>query len=208
MDVRTGRVELNEFEILQGEAGSGDHGVTVTSASVGGGAREVGTAVTTSGKDGVVSSESVEGAVFLVIGHDTDTFAFVVHDEIKSEVLDEEVGVVTKRLLVSRTTLVRSKMCSQFDTYTVEGVKESVTSSVGGSSTSVGLTTLAELERLTTEGTLVDLALVGSGEWQTKVLKLDDGSWCLSAHVLNGIGISQPVSTLDGVVVIYKGSSV
>lgn len=44
---------------------------------------------------------------------------------------------------------------------------------VGSSGTTIGLSTLAELERLTTEGTLVDLSLVGSREWHAEMLELE-----------------------------------
>lgn len=55
---------------------------------------------------------------------------------------------------------------------TIQGVENGMTSSVGGGSTSVGLTTLTVFERLTTESSLVDLALLGPGEGHTVVFKL------------------------------------
>lgn len=92
-------MELDEFKILQRETSPGDHGVAVTSAGVRRGAREVSSAVASSGEDGIVGSETVEGAVFLVVSHNADALSFVVHDEVHSEILDEEVCVVAKRLL-------------------------------------------------------------------------------------------------------------
>lgn len=47
--VDTGGVELHELEVLQGEARTGDHGVTVTGAGVRGGTGEVRSPVTTGG---------------------------------------------------------------------------------------------------------------------------------------------------------------
>ena len=87
-------------------------------------------------------TETVERAVFHVQSHDTDALA-ALHDEVKGEVLDEEVGVVTEGLAV-------------------EGVEERVAGTIGGGGAAVGLATLAELEGLTTERTLVDLALLRS----------------------------------------------
>ena len=87
-------------------------------------------------------TETVERAVFHVQSHDTDALA-ALHDEVKGEVLDEEVGVVAERLAIER-------------------VEESVSSTISGSSAAVGLATLAVLEGLTTERALVDLALLGS----------------------------------------------
>jgi hypothetical protein len=133
--VDTGRVELDELEILVGETGTGDHGHTVTSASVGGSAAEVGSAVTTGGEDSVVGEESVQSAVLLVVGEDTAALT-VLHDQVEGEVLDEVVGLVAEGLAV-------------------EGVKEGVAGSVSGSTASVGLATLAVLLGLTTESSLV-----------------------------------------------------
>ena len=76
-----------------------------------------------------------------------------VHDEIESKVLDEKVGVVSERL-------------------SVQGVEDGVAGSVSGGSTSVSLSALSKVERLSTESSLVDLALLGSRERDTVVLQL------------------------------------
>jgi len=133
--VDTGRVELNELQILVGKTSTGDHGHTVTGTGVSRGTREVSTSVTTSGQDGVLSAETVNSTILLVVGNDTLALA-VLHDQIGGKVLDEVVGVVAKRL-------------------SVESVKKSVAGSVSGGAASVGLTTLAELLGLTTECSLV-----------------------------------------------------
>jgi hypothetical protein len=94
----------------------------------------------------------VDGAVLHVEGGDTDALA-VLHDEVEGKVLDEEVGVVAERLAV-------------------EGVEDSVAGTVGSGGASVRLTAFTVLKGLTTEGTLVDLALFGPGEGDTVVLEL------------------------------------
>ena len=43
--VDTGRVELDELEVLEGKANTGDHGVSISSASVSRGAGEVGSSI-------------------------------------------------------------------------------------------------------------------------------------------------------------------
>jgi len=133
--VDTSRVELNELQILVRKTSTGDHSHTVTSASVSRGTREVSTSVTTSGQDGVLGAESVDGTVLLVVSNDTLALA-VLHDQVGGEVLDEVVGVVAERL-------------------SVESVKKGVSGSVSGGAASVGLTTLAVLLGLSTEGSLV-----------------------------------------------------
>jgi len=135
-------MELDKLQILEGEAGTGNHGISVTSAGVGRGAGEVGTTVSSGGKDGLVRAETVKGSVLHVQGEDTTALA-VLHDEVQGEVLDEEVGVVAKGL-------------------TIKGMKNRVTGTISDGSAAVSLTTFTELQTLTTEGTLVDLALLGS----------------------------------------------
>jgi hypothetical protein len=135
--IDTSGVELDEFEILVGKTSTSNHSHTVTSASVGGGTAEVGTAVTTSGEDGVVGEESVESTILLVVGEDTTALA-VLHDQVEGEVLDEVVGVVAERL-------------------PIESVQQGVAGTVSSSAATVGLASLSVLLRLTTEGTLVTI---------------------------------------------------
>jgi hypothetical protein len=148
-------VELNELEILKGKTGTSDHTGTVTGAGVGGSAGEVGTSVTTGGKNGLVSAEAVHRTVLLVVGHDTDALT-VLHDEVGGEVLNEVLGVVAERLAV-------------------KGVEHGVSGTVGSGGATVSLSSLAVLERLSSESALVDLALLGTREGETVVLKFEDG---------------------------------
>lgn len=150
------------------------------------GTREVGSTVTTGGQDGLVTPESVQCSVLHVERDDTDTFA-ILHEKVEGKVFNEEVGVVSEGL-------------------TVKGVEDGVTGSIGSGGASIGLSTLSELEGLTTESSLVDLALLGSGEWDTEVLELrstcqllaslemevrvahlNDGARCLPTHVVDSI---------------------
>lgn len=200
--VDTGRMELDELEILVGETGAGNHGHAVTSASVSRSAGEVGTSVSTCGENGVGSEETVQGAVLLVVGEDTTALA-ILHNQINGKVLDEVVGVVAERLAV-------------------EGVKKSVTGTIGSSAAAVGLAALSELLGLTTESTLVTvrccqlspqistifhfpfshshLAILSSGEGAAVVLELDNGSGGLAGHVVNGVLVTEPVGALHRVV--------
>lgn len=171
--VDTGRVELDEFQILERQTGTCDHGHTVTSASVCASSAEVSLAVTTGGQDSLVRAEAMDRTVLHVERDDTDAFA-ILHDQVKRKVLDEEVGVVAERL-------------------TVQSVKHGVSSSVGGGGATVGLATLAVVERLTAEGTLVDLAVLGTGEGKTEVLELDDSAGSLTTHVVNSVLVTQPI---------------
>jgi hypothetical protein len=92
--VYTSWVELDELQILVRKTSTGNHSHSVTGASMRRCAREVSTPVASSGQNSVVCAESVESSILLVISKDTLTLA-VLHNEIKSEVLNEVVGVVT-----------------------------------------------------------------------------------------------------------------
>ena len=100
---------------------------------------------------------------------------------------------------------------------------------VRSAGTPVGLASPAEVEGLASEGALVDLAILSTGEGQAVVLELTDGcmdqevrgsplchmhrhnaaaliSVCcltlgsLPAHVLDGVLVTQPIAALDGVI--------
>lgn len=87
-------------------------------------------------------TESVQRAILHVHRNHTDALA-ILHEQVEGKVLDEKVGVVTQRL-------------------TVQGVQDGVTGTIGSGGASVSLTALAVLERLSTKGTLVDLAFLGT----------------------------------------------
>lgn len=142
--VDTRGVELDELGVLNRKASSSNHATTVTSAGVSGRAREIGSTVATSSNDSVVRLHSVNGTVGHIVAHDTAALASL-HDEVESKVLNEEDAVVAERP-------------------TKQSVQHAVAGSVGDGAASIGLTTLAEVLRLTTEGSLIDLAVLRSRE--------------------------------------------
>lgn len=131
-------MELHKLKILIGQIGSGYHCGTVTSASVGRSAREVSSTVSTGGQNGVLGPETVQAAILQTQSDHTPTLA-IFHQQIQGEVLDKVVAVVAQG-------------------FTVEGVQERVTSSVGHATAPVSLTTFAKFERLTSESSLVDFS--------------------------------------------------
>ena len=64
---------------------------------------------------------------------------------------------------------VRACVC---DYPSVERVQQGVSCPVGHTAAAVGLASLAELETLTPEGSLVDLAVLGTAERHAEVLQL------------------------------------
>eukprot|EP00123_Amoebidium_parasiticum_P009646 comp19618_c0_seq1/m.23132 comp19618_c0_seq1/g.23132 ORF comp19618_c0_seq1/g.23132 comp19618_c0_seq1/m.23132 type:complete len:521 (+) comp19618_c0_seq1:701-2263(+) len=120
-------VELYELEILKGETGTGNHGVTVTSAGVSRGAREVSTAIAAGGQDHVVGPETVDGAILHVHGNHT-TAGTILHDQVHGKVLDEVVGALVAQRLA------------------VQGVQDGVACAISHGTAAVCLASLAELE--------------------------------------------------------------
>lgn len=150
--VDTSWVELDKFQILQRKTGACNHGVTVAGACVGTCAAEVGTSITTGGKDGLVAAEAMKGSILHVESNDANTLA-VLHDQVKSEIFNEKVGVVAKGLAVER-------------------VKYGMASTIGGGGAAISLAPLAVLEGLATKSTLVNLSLLRPREWDTVVFQL------------------------------------
>lgn len=178
--VDTGRMELDELRILDREASSGNHATTITSAGVSGGAREVSSTIATGSDDSVVGLHPVDGTVSHVVAHDTAALT-ALHDKVESEVLDEEDAVVA-------------------ESSTEQSMEHAMASSVSDGAASVGLTTLAEVLRLTTESSLIDFAVLGSREGHAVGLELEDGLGRLTSHILDGVLITEPVTTLNGVI--------
>ena len=138
-------MELYEFEVLKGQTGTRHHSKTITCASVRTGSTEVCLSISTRGKDRAVRTESVDRAIFQVERHHTHTLA-IFHDQIQGKVLNKVSGIMTQRLAV-------------------QSVKHSMSRAVCSGSATVGLATLAVVEGLTTERTLVNLALLSTREW-------------------------------------------
>jgi len=53
------------------------------------------------------------------------------------------------------------------------------------------------MERLSSEGSLIDLSFRGTREWETIWLELEHCSWSFLGHVMDGILITEPIRTLD-----------
>jgi hypothetical protein len=87
-------MKLDELEILVGQTGTGNHGHAIAGTRVGRRAAEVGTAVTSSGQNGVLCNEPVDCAVLLVVCNHALADA-IFHDQIRGEVLNEVFGVVS-----------------------------------------------------------------------------------------------------------------
>ena len=126
----------------------------------------------------------MNSAISHVVSHNSTAFISL-HNQIHSEILYEEDAVVTKRT---------SKEC----------VQHRVSGSVSDSAAAVSLSSFAELGRLTTEGSLINLAISSSTEWHAVRLKLANSNWSFSCHVLDCILVTEPIATFDSVVEVVS----
>ena len=152
-------MELHELHVLVGEAGARHHGRAVAGARVRRRARKVGASVAARGDDRVVGAEAMDGAVLETERNDAHALALV-HDEVESEVLDEEVRVVAQRLAVER-------------------VQERVARTIGDARATLGLLAHAVVERGAAERALIDAAVLFAAERHADVLELENGFWRL-----------------------------
>lgn len=185
-------MELHELQILEWQTRPRNHRIPVTRASMRARAAEIRPSIPSGGQDRLMCTEPVQSTVLHIQGDHTDALA-VLHNEVERKVLDEEVCVVPERLAIER-------------------VQECVACSVCGSGAAIRLPALAKLERLSAEGTLVNLALLRPREGQAEMLelgagqtrrgrkgskstRLNDGIRSLATHVVDGVLVAEPVGT-------------
>jgi len=128
-----------------------------------------------------VGSEPVKSAVFHAESNDSAAAALVVHYQVKREVLHEEQALVLQR-------------------GPVQSVQHSVTRPVCCGGTPIRLATLAKLETLTTESSLIYFSFLRPREWKTVSLKLQDGFRSFATHVFNGVLVTEPVRTFNCII--------
>jgi len=61
------------------------------------------------------------------------------------------------------------------------------------------LSTFAEMKRLSSESSLIDFSFRSTREWETIWLEFKHCSWSLLGHVMDGILITEPIWTLNGI---------
>jgi hypothetical protein len=93
--IDTSGVELDEFQVLKRQTSTNNHGIAIAGTGVRACTTEVGSSVSTGSQNSFVRPKPVESAILHVKRDNTDTLS-VLHDQIQSEILDEEIGVVTE----------------------------------------------------------------------------------------------------------------
>ncbi len=179
--IDTGRVELDEFHVLQWQPGTQHHGVAVTGASVSRGAGLVDPTAAASGDDGHIGAESVNRPVLETPGEQAAARAVLVHQEVDGEILDKEARLMLEALLVER-------------------VQDRVAGAIRGGAGPISHVALGILRRVPAKAALVDLAGLGTAERHAEMFELDDRRDRLTAHILDRILVAEPVGAPDRVV--------
>ena len=174
------RVELHELGVLQRNARAQRHRRTVSRARVRGGGGEVAATVAARRDDRLLAVEAVDRTVLQTQRHHTHALV-AVHNQVQRVVLDEVRRVVRQRAAVQR-------------------VQHGVTRTIRSGGSTIRLTALAVVLRLTSERTLVDLAVLATREGKTVRLQLAHRTRSLAAHVVNGVLVTQPVRSLHRIV--------
>jgi hypothetical protein len=140
--VDTRWVELHELQVLQGQTSTNNHRIPISGTGVSTRAAEIGTSISASSQNSLVRPKSMQCAVFHIEGDYTDTFP-ILHNQVKSKELNEEVGVVAERLAI-------------------KSMEERMPCTVSGSGATIRLSALSIFERLATKCALVDFTLLCS----------------------------------------------
>ena len=103
------------------------------------------------------------------------------HDQVDREIFYVEFGVVLQALTIKR-------------------VQYRVPCSVGGCAGALHRRALAEFCGVATKGALVNLTFLGAAERHAVMLQLINRLGGLTRQIFHGVGVAQPVRTLDGVI--------
>ena len=137
--VNTGRVELDEFHILNRKACAEDHGITIACAGMRGCCGEEHPSSAASCEDNGLRTETVQCTVIQFPSRHAAANA-VFHNEVKREILDEELSIIAQRLTIKR-------------------VKHSVTRSVSRRAGALYRWAITHFCCMAAERTLINLAL-------------------------------------------------
>ena len=174
-------MELPHFDILHREARAQRHANAVTGVDMGVGSRGVNAPGAARGKDRGLGFDVHDFAGFHADGDYPDHRAVLVLDQVSG------VPLVKKHRVVLHVALV-------------QGVQQGVAGAVRRGTGARGLAALTVILGLAAEGALVDAALFRAGERQAHVLQFEHGLGADTAHVLDGVLVTDVIGALHGVI--------
>ena len=98
--IDAGRVELDKFHVLQRQAGAQHHRIAIACTGVGRRTGEESAAIAAGRQNNLLRAEAVQCAVIQFPGGHTAAGAFLIHDQVEREILDEELGLFLDALTV------------------------------------------------------------------------------------------------------------
>ncbi len=177
----TGRMELPHLNILNRHTCAQRHANTVTGVNQRVSGRCVDTPCTSGGQDHSLGPDVDRFAVFDADRDDAHDGAILILHQIHAIPFIEEGRA---RLQVGL----------------IQSVQQRMTSTVSGRAGASSLPTFAIVLGLTTEWTLVDAPLLGSGERQAHVFQLENSLRANGAHIFDSILVADVIGALNGIV--------
>ncbi len=179
--INAGRVELDEFKILDRQSRAQNHAAAVAGAGMGRGGGEIGAAIAAGRQNHQLRAKTVDGAVVEFQADHAAHGAGGVADQIDGEIFDEEFRRILQRLAIKR-------------------VQHGVSGAVGGGAGALRRRAAAEIGGHAAEGTLINLAVGGARKRHAPMFELVNGGGRVAAQIFDGVLVSEPVGALDGVI--------
>ena len=166
-------MELNKFHVLQTKACTGHHAMTVTGTGMGRGAAKECTAITARCQNDHLGVETVHFTAIKVPCHQPAARAVIIHDQIKGNIFDKELGFMLQALLI-------------------QGMEHRVTGTVSRG-TGPFNRRLTVITGVTTKRALVDFAIFGARKRHAVMFKFMNSRHRIAAHIFDCVLITQPV---------------
>ena len=178
--INTGGVELHKFHVLQRQAGTEHHRIAIPRAGMRRRRREIGAAIAAGRQNHFGCTEAMDRAIIHFQRHQPDATAFLIHDQIKREILDEELGLRAQGLPIKR-------------------MQNGVAGAVGGGAGALR-GSFTKFCRHAAERPLINLAFLRPRKRHAPMLQLIDGFGRVAAEIFNRVLVAEPVGTLHRVI--------
>ena len=137
-------------------------------------------AISTRGENDFLRAETMQRSVIKLPSRDTAANA-IFHNQVEREIFDKELGIITKALPVKR-------------------MKHGVTRPVRRRACALHRRALAKFCRVTTKGTLINLAIFVPRKRHTPMLKLINRLRGFAAQIFNTVLVAEPIRAFDSVI--------
>ncbi len=182
--VDPGRVELDEFHVLQRQSGAQHHAAAVARAGVRAGGGVIAAAIAAGRQHHALRAEPVDRPVIEAHGDHADALlavGAVLHDQVDGEIFDEEGRVVFEALLIER-------------------MEHGVAGAIGRRAGALHGRAFAHILHMATERALIDRPVIIAAERHAGMFEFVNRMRRLAHHVFDRVLIAEPVGPLDRIV--------